>query len=91
MWATAPGGFTQSDDFFVKHPFDTHTHTPVFPWSDPQPPTSSVLALRLGLQLNQKWFVFIGVLRWQVGYHPDDSTCQWATENSQLTMPNASN
>ncbi len=27
MWATAPGGFTQSDDFFVKQPFDTHTHT----------------------------------------------------------------
>lgn len=45
----------------------------------------------LGLQLNQKWFVFIGLLRWQVGYHSDGSTCQWAAENPQLTMPNASN
>lgn len=45
----------------------------------------------LGLQLNQKWFVFIGLLRWQVGYHSDGSTCQPAAENSPLTMPNASN
>lgn len=43
------------------------------------------------LQLNQKRFVCVGLLGWQVRYQPDCSTCQWPAENPQLTMPNASN
>lgn len=74
----------------LLRPFFKHTHKPSLKES-----TSfqaySLTSPWLGPQLNQKWFVFIGLLRWQVGYHPGASTCQRASENPPLTMPNASN
>ncbi len=35
-----------------------------------------LLALMQTHQVNQKCFVFIGLLRWQADYQPDSSTCQ---------------
>lgn len=84
-----------SDDFLHTHRHKwSPTHPPLPYGPGPAGNTHTLLTSHtpwLGLQLNQKWFVFIGLLHWQVGYHSDGSTCQWAVENPSLTMPNASN
>lgn len=59
----------------------THTHAPLTPAlqrSTHSLTLSDTYTQTRPLQLNQKWFVFIGLLHWQVGYHSDGSTChEW--------------